>query len=250
MVHHIIWKIIVMTNHNFGDISESEQMYLITTARLIEDGQPEPIPLSDIAKEMSVLPVSVNQMVRKLEGEGLLKYLPYKGVELTSQGKEVTLRILRNRRLWEVFLVDQLKVSLEEADSMACAMEHVTPDDIAQRLAKFLGDPATGPGGQPIPDIDAAQVLHNWVPLTHLEVGMQAHIAQIDGQQAVVRFLTEEGFRPGSVVTLRAIGALGSRLVEVEKGYVELSADIASSILLSHPTLAYQASHLRNTKQG
>jgi DtxR family Mn-dependent transcriptional regulator len=250
MVHHIIWKIIVMTSHNFENISESEQMYLITIARLIEDGQPEPIPLSDIAREMSVLPVSVNQMVRKLEGERLLQYLPYKGVELTSQGKEVTLRILRNRRLWEVFLVDQLNLSLEEADAMACAMEHVTPDDIAQRLAKFLGDPATGPGGQPIPDIDAAQVLQNWVPLIDLEVGMQAHIAQIDALGAVARFLTEEGLRPGSVVTLRAIGAHGSRLVEVEKGYVELSVEIASSILLSQPTLAYQSSHLRINKQG
>ena len=236
-----------MTNHNYEGISESEQMYLITTARLIEDGQSEPIPLSDIAKGMSVLPVSVNQMVRKLEGKGLLHYLPYKGVEFTSQGKDVAFWILRNRRLWEVFLVDHLNVSLEEADAMACAMEHVTPDVIAQRLANFLGDPATGPGGQPIPDLDSDQVLQNWVSMTQIEVGRQAHVAQIDAQPAVVRFLTEEGLRPGAVVTLRAIGAHGSWLVEVEKGFVELSADIASSILLSQPTITHQASLVRNT---
>ena len=236
-----------MTDHNLKGISESEQMYLITITRLIEDGQPEPIPLSDIAKEMSVLPVSVNQMVRKLEGEGLLHYLPYKGVELTSQGKTIAFRTLRNRRLWEVFLVDHLNVFLEEANAMACAMEHVTPDNIAQRLAKFLGDPAICPGGLPIPDLDTGQVLQNWVPMTQIEVGTQAHIAQVDAQPAVVRFLTEEGLRPGSVVTLRAIGAHGSRLVEVDKGYVDLSADIASSILMSQPTIKHQASHVRNT---
>lgn len=236
-----------MTDHNLKGISESEQMYLITIAMLIEDGQSEPIPISDIAQRMSVLPVSVNQMVRKLEGEGLLHYLPYKGVELTSQGKTIAFRTLRNRRLWEVFLVDHLNVFLEEADAMACAMEHVTPDGIAQRLAKFLGDPATGPGGEPIPDLDTGQVLQNWVPMTQIEVGTQAHIAQVDAQPAVVRFLTEEGLRPGSVVTLRAIGAHGSRLVEVEKGYVDLSADIASSILMSQPTITNQTSHVRNT---
>ena len=92
-----------MSDHNYEAISESEQMYLITIARLIENGQSEPIPLSDIAKQMSVLPVSVNQMVRKLEGSGFLDYLPYKGVEFTNLGKEIAFRTLRNRRLWEVF---------------------------------------------------------------------------------------------------------------------------------------------------
>ena len=223
-----------MSYHSYETISESEQMYLITIARLIESGQPEPIPLSDIAKEMSVLPVSVNQMVRKLEGDGFLHYLPYKGVELTNLGKRLAFRTLRNRRLWEVFLVDHLKVSLEEADTMACTMEHVTPDDIAQRLANFLGDPATGPGGQSIPNLDSDQFIRDWIPLTELEVGMVANITDIDAPSAVTRFLNEEGLRPGSKATLRAIGIRESRLVEVENGYVEISAEIASTIRLSN----------------
>jgi DtxR family Mn-dependent transcriptional regulator len=222
-----------MSDHNYETISESEQMYLITIARLIENGQPEPIPLSDIAKQMSVLPVSVNQMVRKLERRGFLHYLPYKGVEFTNLGMEIAFRTLRNRRLWEVFLVDHLKVSLEEADTVACNMEHVTPDDIAQRLANFLGDPATGPGGQPIPKIDSDNAFQDWVPLTELEVGMAAYIADIEAPPAVIRFLNEEGLHPGSKVSLRAIGTRGSRLVEVGNGYLELSVEIAGRIRLS-----------------
>ena len=219
-----------MSNHIYDAISESEQMYLITIARLIEGGQSEPVPLSDIAREMSVLPVSVNQMVRKLEGEGLLRYLPYKGVELTDLGKKIAFRTLRNRRLWEVFLVEHLKVSLEEADTMACTMEHVTPDEIALRLANFLGDPATGPGGQPIPNLDSNQVLQDWVNLTDLEVGMAAQVADINAPPAVLRFLNEEELHPGSKVILRAIGTRDSRLVDVGSGYVELAVEIANSI--------------------
>jgi DtxR family Mn-dependent transcriptional regulator len=230
MVHHIIFVEIFMSNHIYDAISESEQMYLITITRLIEGGQSEPVPLSDIAREMSVLPVSVNQMVRKLEGEGLLRYLPYKGVELTDLGKKIAFRTLRNRRLWEVFLVEHLKVSLEEADTMACTMEHVTPDDIALRLANFLGDPATGPGGQPIPNLDSNQVLQDWVNLTDLEVGMAAQVADINAPPAVLRFLNEEGLHPGSKVILRAIGTRDSRLVDVGSGYVELAVEIANSI--------------------
>ena len=222
-----------MTQHKYASPSESEQMYLITIARLIEDGCPEPIPISDIARQMSVLPVSVNQMIRKLDETGLLHYLPYKGVELTSQGAEIASRTLRNRRLWEVFLVDHLKLSLEDADTMACTIEHVTTDEIAHRLSQFLDDPATSPGGQIIPVVDSTQAVQDWIPLSNLEVGMQAHITHIEADPTVSRFLSEEGLRQGSLITLKAIGALGNRLVEAEKGFVELSADIADTIEVS-----------------
>jgi DtxR family Mn-dependent transcriptional regulator len=225
-----------MTHHKFGSSSESEQMYLITIARLIEDGCPEPIPISDIASQMSVLPVSVNQMIRKLEGTGLLHYLPYKGVELTSQGAEIASRTLRNRRLWEVFLVDHLKLSLEDADTMACTIEHVTTDEIAHR--------------QIIPVVDSTQAVQDWIPLSNLEVGMQAHIIQIEADPTVSRFLFEEGLRPGSLITLKAIGALGNRLVETEKGFVELSADIADTIEVSRSTNSRQIALQVNSDQG
>jgi DtxR family Mn-dependent transcriptional regulator len=199
---------------------------------------------------MSVLPVSVNQMIRKLEETGLLHYQPYKGVELTSQGAEIASRTLRNRRLWEVFLVDQLKLSLEDADAMACTIEHVTTDEIAHRLSQFLDDPAISPGGQIIPVVDSTQVLQDWIPLSNLEVGMQAHITHIEADSTVSRFLIEEGLRQGSLVVLKAIGALGNRLIESEKGIIELSADIAETIEVSRSTNSRQISHQVNSDQG
>lgn len=222
-----------MSSHNSLGISESEQMYLITIARLLENGQTEPIPLSSIAQKMSILPVSVNQMVRKLEGEGLLHYLPYKGVELTNRGKEVAFRTLRNRRLWEVFLVNHLQVPYEEADAMACAMEHITPEDIALRLADYLDNPVSNPTGQLIPILEAEGFMVNLVRLTEVEAGREVHIVKIEGQQAATRFLNEEGLHPGSSIVLEAIGAQGSCLVKSEAGYLELSAKLANSIFIS-----------------
>jgi DtxR family Mn-dependent transcriptional regulator len=227
-----------MSIHNSESISESEQMYLITIARSIEDGETQPIPLSHIAQKLSVQPVSVNQMVRNLESEGLLYYRPYKGVELTAQGSAVAFRTLRNRRLWEVFIVDHLKVTLEEADAMACDLEHVTPDDIAQRLSKYLNDPVIGPGGQPIPKFNGDQIILNLVTLNQIEVGMKAKILQINALPTVARFLSKEGLRSGSEITLRAIGVHDSRLIEVDKGFVEIAADIAETIQLLPTTMA------------
>lgn len=224
-----------MAYHNIESGSESEQMYLITIARLIEDGFSEPIPLSEIAKKLSVLPVSVNQMVRKLEAARLLNYQPYKGVELTLQGNAIASRILRNRRLWEVFLVDHLKLSMLEADELACAVEHVTTDKIAQRLSGFLGEPTVSPSGQRIPRLEADQTIHDWVPLTHLTVGMGGEIANIETVPAVQMYLTEQGLRSGAEVTIEAIGVHGSRLVEVEGDYVELSEEISKAVWLAQP---------------
>jgi DtxR family Mn-dependent transcriptional regulator len=220
----------VMAYHNLETSSESEQMYLITIARMIEDGCPEPIPLSEIAKQMSILPVSVNQMVRKLEGAGLLRYLPYKGVEFTPQGAEIASRTLRNRRLWEVFLVDHLKLSLEDADGMACTIEHITTDEIAMRLSDFLGEPTISPGGQPIPRLEADQAFPDWVPLIHLTFGTGGEIAHIDAQPAAYMYLNEQGLRRGAQLIIEAIGSQGSRLVELEGEFVELSENIAKAI--------------------
>lgn len=219
-----------MDYHNSESFSESEQMYLITVARLVEDGCSIPVPLSDIAKEMSVLPVSVNQMVRKMEGSGLLYYFPYKGVELTAQGKAIAARTLRNRRLWEVFLVDQLELSLEEADEMACTIEHITTDDLAARLSHLLGEPQVSPGGKPIPQPNGETAIKEWVQLTQLEVGMRGQIVNIESNAAASRFLSQEGIRQGIKITVKAIGSHGSRLVDPGNGFVELSEDLSQLI--------------------
>jgi DtxR family Mn-dependent transcriptional regulator len=230
MVDHNIYMENFMEHHNSETYSESEQMYLITIARLIEDGYSVPVSLSDIAKEMAVLPVSVNQMVRKLEGLGLLYYFPYKGVELTAQGKTIATRTLRNRRLWEVFLVEQLELSMEQSDKMACAMEHITTEEIAARLSHILGEPQVSPGGKPIHQIQEEPEIHDWLLLSQLEVGMRGQIVNIESSPAASRFLNQEGIRPGSKITVKAIGSHGSRLVKSGNGLVELSEELCGLI--------------------
>lgn len=219
-----------MSDHISETISESEQMYLITIARSLEDGGPDPLPLSHIARTLSLQPVSVNQMVRKLEGEGLVLYHPYKGVELTGRGQAIAYRTLRNRRLWQLFLVDQLQVSLEEADAMACDLEHITPDDIAQRLSSYLDEPAVGPGGHPIPVINGDQTRPSAIPLSQIDVGMTAKVEAVKARSEIARFLYSEGVRPGAEIYLVGIGSRGNRLLKIGQGFVDITLDIVDQI--------------------
>ena len=138
------------------ETSESEEMYLITVARAAEDGESTPIPMGYIAKRLSVSVPSAHEMVHRLVERGLLNYEPYHGVDLTEAGGDVADRVLRTRRLWATFLSEHLGFSPEEADDQACEFEHVTTDEAARRLASFLGNPESGPLGNPIPSGELA----------------------------------------------------------------------------------------------
>jgi len=222
-----------MQNHNILSISESEEMYLITIARLVEQGTEEPVSISRLASELSIQPVSANQMVHKLAEEDLVEYLPYKGVRLTPKGQEAAQQVLRDRRLWEVFLVNHLELPPSEADALACRLEHITPQGVTCRLAKFLGHPAFTPQGLPIPEVNGdidAQMIQT---LSELLVGEMGEVIRIDSDPATRAFLEAEGFRPGIEVTPLAIGKDGATLLQVGRDRLHLSQTIADSILIA-----------------
>ena len=152
-------------------LSESEEMYLVSIARLVESGVEPPVSISLLAHEMEIASVSANQMVRKLEECELVRYYPYKGVSLTEYGEAAALRVLRHRRLWEVFLVENLQFSPAEAEHQACRLEHVFPDEAVERLAGFLGQPRLSPQGKTIPEPDDPANLDSGIRLSQLPAG-------------------------------------------------------------------------------
>jgi DtxR family Mn-dependent transcriptional regulator len=202
-------------------------MYLITVARAIEDGIGPPVPVSTIAGELEVSSVSANQMIKKLEGVGLLGYVPYKGVTLTTSGDELANTVLRNRRLWGRFLADHLGLSAAKADEVACEMEHVTPDMVANRLASFLGDPTTGPTGKPIPGGSSTVETVSAV-LTDVRVGDVVTVVGTGSDHA--DFLRSQGIGEGVDISILGLGSDGSVLVEGPSGTMHVTASIAGEI--------------------
>jgi DtxR family Mn-dependent transcriptional regulator len=221
-----------MPDHNLAEISESEEMYLITIARLIERGVEAPVPIPLLASELSIQPVSANQMVHKLAEEDLVKYLPYKGAQLTPKGQEIARKVLRDRRLWEVFLVEHLELPPGEADALACRLEHITAERIACRLANYLGQPAVSPQGLPIPQVESEAFVPALRPLSDLAVGEAGEVMRLEGDRATQAFLVAEGLRPGLRVKLLAIGGSGAMLLEVGQNRLNLDKTITDKILI------------------
>ena len=222
-----------MLDHNLAEMSESEEMYLISIARLVEQGVEEPVPIPQLAGELSIQPVSANQMVHKLAEDELVEYLPYKGVQLTPKGQKIALKVLRDRRLWEVFLVEHLELPPSEADALACRLEHITAEGIARRLAKYLGHPSVTPQGLPIPEVDGGVVTQTLRPLSDLAVGERAEVMRLEGDHAIRAFLTTEGLRPGVAVKPLAIGGGGAMLLEIGDKRLNLAKAVTDKILIN-----------------
>jgi DtxR family Mn-dependent transcriptional regulator len=215
------------TMANSHATSEAEEMYLITVARAIEDGVGPPVPVSTISGVLEVSSVSANQMIKKLEASDLVAYTPYKGVTLTRSGDQLANTVLRNRRLWGRFLADHLGLTPAKADEVACDMEHVTPDMVADRLASFLGDPTTGPTGKLIP-VGSASERAVLQLLSDVGVGDIATVVATDVEFSA--FLQAQGINEGTEVTVLGVGADGSVLVKSSTGMVHLAAPIVGGI--------------------
>ncbi len=207
--------------------SEAEEMYLITVARAIEDGVGPPVPVSTISGVLEVSSVSANQMIKKLAAADLVAYTPYKGVTLTKTGDELANNVLRNRRLWGRFLADHLGLTPAKADEVACEMEHVTPDMVANRLASFLGDPTTGPTGKPIPRGLASDPPIRRT-LDDVAVGDSTTVVAVDNEFSA--FLAAQGISEGAKISVLGSGPDGSVLVEGPSGRVHVTGLIAEEI--------------------
>lgn len=224
-----------MADHNLADnfISESIEMYLLRIALLQKGSKPVSVPR--LAKELAVSSASANEMCRKLTGKALVAYEPYKGVTLTDKGKILANQVLRRRRLWEVFLVEKLNMTPQEAEEAACRFEHVTPMNISERLASFLEHPTASPKSEPIPAatfrFDTEQ---HCCALNTLKTGEYGQVIFNEDTDAATRdFLEQYGIRIGMEIEVLAIALDGTMLAKLGENRVSLSSQLTAEIKIS-----------------
>jgi DtxR family Mn-dependent transcriptional regulator len=91
-------------------------------------------------------------MLKKLKSKKLLQYEKYKGFKLNDAGRKTALDVIRKHRLWEFFLVEHLNFDWDKVHPIAEELEHISSEELVQRLDNFLGNPSFDPHGDPIPD--------------------------------------------------------------------------------------------------
>ncbi|MEI7906328.1 MAG: metal-dependent transcriptional regulator, partial [Bacteroidota bacterium] len=111
--------------------SEQSENYLKNIYKL-SSGEGK-VTTSSLSDKLQISPASVSEMIKKLAEEGTLTHTPYKGVELTDEGKKLALRIIRKHRLWEMFLVEVLHSRWDEIDDEAERFEHIMSDKMEDK---------------------------------------------------------------------------------------------------------------------
>jgi DtxR family Mn-dependent transcriptional regulator len=161
----------------------------------------EPVATNDLADRLHVTPASASGMIKKLADQGLAEHVPYRGVQLTEQGEQVALEILRHHRLLELYLVEQLGVPWDRVHEEAEALEHVISEDLEARIAAKLGDPTHDPHGDPIPNARLQIDESTTRSLADLEPGARGRFVRVsDADPAMLRYLSERGVALGDAL--------------------------------------------------
>lgn len=180
-------------------LSESTEMYLKAMAELGD----RDVAIARLAERLEVTNVSANEMIRRLDDQGLVAHTPYKGVTLTKKGREAASNVIRRQRLWECFLYDHLNIEWAKVYEFACSLEHATAPEVTESLAEFLNHPKTCPRGNPIPDENGVFVPLNGRLLSEIEVGEATNVLAVNATATdVLKYLQERNILPGQKVKL------------------------------------------------
>lgn len=130
--------------------SPAMREYLAEIYRLQEDSPT--VSTTNLAERLNVSAPAVPRMLKRLKSAGYVKHVPYQGVELTELGREEALREIRRHRILEVFLVEIMGFTWDEAHEHSDDLGAGLNDVLTERMAEMTGQPQRCPHGEPIPD--------------------------------------------------------------------------------------------------
>lgn len=178
--------------------SLSEENYLKAIYHLSNHGQ-DSVNTNAIAEEMKTAPASVSDMIRKLSKKKLVDYQKYRGVNISTKGKDIALKVIRKHRLWEVFLVEKLNFHWDEVHEIAEQLEHIQSPVLISKLDEFLDFPKHDPHGDPIPDDDGNFATVKKEPLSEIEEGKSCKVVAVnDSNSAFLKYLDKVGISIGT----------------------------------------------------
>ncbi|PCI97880.1 MAG: iron-dependent repressor [Flavobacteriales bacterium] len=164
------------------------------------------VSTNSIAKELETKASSVTDMIKKLSDKKLVNYKKYQGATLTKQGKDIAVSIIRNHRLWEVFLVEKLNFKWDEVHDLAEELEHINSEKLTEQLDAFLEFPKHDPHGDPIPDKNGNINRHNDITLADLQANEIGTVVGVKEQsKSYLNYLENIQLELGAKITVHNI---------------------------------------------
>lgn len=172
--------------------------------------------IQSLAGSLNVHTNQVTQLLENLQERELVLVVGTE-IQLTPEGRDYALRIIRAHRLYERYLAEETGYSEAEWHDQAHRFEHQLTIDEIESLSTRLGNPTHDPHGDPIPTASGDIVYpKDRIPITSLEIGQPARIVHLEDEpEAVFAQLVAEGLHPGMEV----------RIIEISPRRVRFWAD-------------------------
>lgn len=214
--------------------SESSEMYIQTVFRLTEEKPSASI--SEIAASLGYSLSTVSEKVKHLTCDGYLEHEWREGVKLSEKGRISACKMLRKRRLIELFLYRFANYGLHEVHEEACRLEHVISERLADAFDAMLGSPQCDPHGHLIPSKEGEMQQRNLRSLAETENGTTVVIGALHTTDPeLLKYISDMGLVPDVSCRLIDKAPFNGPIRVVVKGReIMLSASLASIIKTMH----------------
>ena len=220
------------------EISSNMEDYLEAISEIIDsNGHAH---TKDIAARMGVKMPSVTNALQALASRGLIHYQSHAPVVLTTDGENAANEIRRRHVELRRFFCDILKLDENEADAVACKMEHGMSDQLIARfielvesissredcagLRAHLAEAMPQIGGDPDGGL---------IPLSNLTIGQSGTIRRVAESLRGVRRFADLGLVSGATVVMEGNAPFGDLLrIKLLGSSLSLRASDAAYILI------------------
>ena len=194
------------------------------------------VSLRALADRLDVSPPAVSRMAQRLVRRGLLQREGACGLDLTEAGQRVANIAIRRRRIFEVFLVQNLGYKWYDVYPAAAHASNHLNDELIARMFDQTGQPDRCPHGDPIPSADGEIVESELAQLSVLSDGTKGKLSRVASHDTeMLRYLDSLNLRPGADIELITRAPFGGPLrVRVNNGSFHdehvIGAELAAKI--------------------
>ncbi|HOA87539.1 MAG: metal-dependent transcriptional regulator [Microbacteriaceae bacterium] len=226
------------------DLIDTTEMYLRTILELEEE---QIVPLrARISERLGHSGPTVSQTVGRMERDGLVVVADDRTLQLTDDGRQKAIDVMRKHRLAERLLSDVIGLDWAFVHEEACRWEHVMSEQVERRLVELLNHPTESPYGNPIPGLDQlgdhesavfakgvvglVRLMHESEQPVRGTVRRLAEPAQVDPE--LLTQLKDAGVVPGATGDFRFNEGYVLAQIDGAEQSLELPVEIASHIFL------------------
>jgi DtxR family Mn-dependent transcriptional regulator len=195
-----------------------------------------PTLASRVAEMLGVSRASAGEMLKRLEGEGLVERGRQKEAILTPTGRTRAERVVRKHRIIERLLTDFMGYTAAEAHVHADELGDTFNEEMIERIDERLGHPQRCPHGWPVDTEAEKEENRHLAPLADLAPGSHAtvvRLAEHDGE--LLHWFYDQGFVPGTQIEVREAQPAAEQLTVRLDGDDRTIAEKAAAGLFVRP---------------